>query len=140
MLRHCYRGRGVFRLRTLLEESTPVHADADTRIYAATLVKSVSIESLVYFCTSVFWRASVMDWWSSGKKYEQISLGDRYQEEIRQYLLGEGEFPQNAAVTIILSTLHQPVIAFNFPVSVRIETLPFSSSPHSRDDILVTRR
>ena len=121
VLKNCYRGRGVFRLRALLEQSTPVGIDSDTRIYSASSLEGVRVESLVYFCTSVFWRASVVDWWSSGRKFEQISLGDRYQEEIRRYLLGEDKFPENAAVMVILSGLRQPVLAFNFPISIRVE-------------------
>ncbi len=121
VLKHCYRGRGVFRLRTMLEQSIPVGIDSDSRIYSAPSVSGVSVDSLVYFCASVFWRASVVDWWSSGRKYEQISLGDRYQEEIRQYLLGNAKFPERAAVIVIVSGLRQPVLAFNFPISIRVE-------------------
>jgi hypothetical protein len=90
-------------------------------LYQASSVHGVSIESLVYFCTSVVWRASVADWLSSGHEYERISLGNRYQEEIRRYLLGDAEYPQNVVVVVILSQLDRPVLTFNFPRTDRFD-------------------
>jgi hypothetical protein len=121
VLKHCYRGRDVFRLRRLLEQSKPVHADSEALVYSAPSVSGLGVESLVYFCISVMWRASVTDWWVSGRKYESISLGSRYQEQLRRYLLGETELPETAAVVVIVSGLNRPVLAFNFPVSYRLE-------------------
>jgi len=121
VLRHCYRGRGRFRLRTMLEQSQPLYTSSDLAIYCGSHIPEVNVEQLVYFCISVFWRASVKDWWSSGHKYESINLGTKYQEEIRRYLLGDLKLPDSFAVTVILSNLTKPVLAFNFPVSSRIE-------------------
>jgi len=122
VLRHCYRGRDVFRLRRLLERSSPVHADAEALIYSAATVPGLDVESLSYFCASVMWRAGVTNWQASGRKYESISLGKQYQEQLRSYLLGESEFPETAAVVVIVSGLNRPVLAFNFPVSYRLES------------------
>ncbi|MGA3053954.1 MAG: hypothetical protein ABSD63_07085 [Candidatus Korobacteraceae bacterium] len=119
VMRHCYRGRDRFRLRNLLEQSKPIHAADQFTVYCASSVPSLSIAKIVYFCASVFWRASVRDWESSGKKYEAISLGVKYQEKIRQYLLGDADFPANAAVMLVASQLRRPAIAFNFPDTVR---------------------
>jgi hypothetical protein len=122
VMRHCYRGRDRFRLRTLLEQSAPVDSWPDGVVSCASAVSEVDIERLVYFCTSVFWRAAVRDWESSGQKYEAISLGAKYQKEIRQYLLGNSDFPKNAVVTIIVSQLKRPALVFNFPDTVRVES------------------
>jgi|SRR5271157_1464234 len=121
VMRHCYRGGDRFRLRNLLEQSKPIHAGDRTTIYCASSVSGVSIEQIVYFCMSVFWRASVRDWESSGKKYRMISLGTKYQEQIRKYLLGDADFPENAAVMLVVS-LKRPAIAFNFPDTIRISS------------------
>jgi hypothetical protein len=118
VLKHCYRGKGRFRLRTLLEESPPLYAKLDFTICSASR-PDVSIDQLAYFAVSVFWRASVVDWWSSQQKYESIELGVKYQEEVRKFLLGETGLSQNFAVTVILSRLTRPVLAFNFPHSSR---------------------
>jgi hypothetical protein len=82
----------------------------------------MDIERTVYFCVSVFWRASVRRWESSGQRYEGIRLGPKYQEEIRSYLLGDAGFPQNAAVMFIVSALPRPHLSFNFPDTIRIDS------------------
>jgi hypothetical protein len=122
VMRHCYRGRGRFRLRDIVERCKPIHTEANELVYSALSEPSINIDQLVYFCTSVSWRASVRDWIASGQKYQAISLGKAYQEQIRKYLLGEREFPQNAAVTVILSQLKFPHLAFNFPDTVRVQS------------------
>lgn len=120
-MRHCYRGRDRFRLRDLLWLATPIHADENDTIFNASTVPGMDIEKLVYFCVSVFWRASVRSWVSSGQKYDGICLGPKYQEEVRRFLLGEAVFPPNAAFLVLVSGLKRPVIAFNFPDTVRVE-------------------
>jgi hypothetical protein len=122
VMRHCYRGRGIFRLRTILEAVAPLEASADCRIYSASATPSISIDQIAYFCTSVFWRAAVRDWYVDNRKYEAISLGVKYQEQIRQYLLGETHFPDNAAICVVVSNLTKPTLVFNFPNTIRIKS------------------
>jgi len=93
VMRHCYRGRGRFRLREMLQRTAPIHADEQNTIFNASAVAGMDIEKMVYFCVSVFWRASVRRWESSGQRYEGIRLGPKYQEEIRAYLLGDAWLP-----------------------------------------------
>lgn len=120
MLRQIYRGRGVFRLRSLLEAVRPLHADENVSIYSAASVSHDAVNRLIYFSTSIFWRASVRDWWAAGKHYEAIALGP-YQERIRNYLLGVAPFPENSVLSVFLSRLARPAIAFNFPDSTRVD-------------------
>jgi hypothetical protein len=122
VLKHCYRGRGVFRLRKLLEQSAQIESGSEALVYSASAVPGIDTGQLVYFCTSVFWRASLRAWTLSDQKYEALSLGNAYQEEMRKYLLSEASFPRNAVVTIILSHLKTPVLAYNFPDSLRLES------------------
>jgi hypothetical protein len=105
----------------LLQRATPIHADEENTIYSAAGVAGMDIEKAVYFCVSVFWRAAVRSWESSGQRYEGIGLGPKYQEEIRLYLLGDAGFPENAAVMVIVSALPRPHLSFNFPDTIRIE-------------------
>ena len=121
-MKHCYRGRGRFRLRAILDASVAAAEEGNFKIYDASANVAIRIDRLVYFCTSVFWRASVGPWYSSGQRYQGISLGNQYQEQIRRYLLGEESFPLNAAVTVILSRLEYPHLGFNFPDTVRVDS------------------
>jgi hypothetical protein len=121
MLRNLYRGHGVFRLRDLIEKSTPLSDEPDDAIYSAAALPAGAVDQIVYFSCSVFWRASIRDWQVSGKKYEAIDLGP-YQQQVREYLLAKATFPANATLTVILSKLRQAAIAFNFPDTVRLGT------------------
>jgi hypothetical protein len=99
----------------MLETSSPINADTDEKIYSASTVPDIKIEMLLYFCTSIFWRAAV---WRANSDYEGIKLG-KYQEEIRRYLLGEVDFPSNGVVVVLASQLKRPALVFNFPISYR---------------------
>lgn len=118
-MKHCYRGRGVFRLRQRLEQSVPIYTDNDGSIVYSASASGLDIDRLVYFCTSVCWRASVCDWQLSGRTYSALSLG-RYEEQIRKYLLGEEAFPRSAVVMVSVSQLKRPPLVFSFPASARV--------------------
>jgi hypothetical protein len=120
-MRHCYRGRDRFRLRELLQRAQPIYADETDTIFNTSTIPGLDVEKLVYFCVSVFWRAAVREWESSGRKYRGITLGPKYQEQIRRYLLADAYFPENAAVMLLVSGLKRPAIVFNFPDTIRIE-------------------
>ena len=124
VMRHCYRGYDRFRLRKLLGGSKAIYTDANDElvVYDASAVAGMSIEKMVYFAVSVFWRASVCDWESSGQPYAAISLGARYQEQVRRFLLGQADFLQNAALMLVVSQLPRPHVTFSFPYTTRLET------------------
>ncbi len=120
ILKHCYRGRGVFRLRDHLKSSSPVYSSSDAEVYSAAQVPNVLIDDIVYFALSVIWRAAVVDWLPAARRYEAISLG-KYEEEIRQYLLRHRTLPERIAVGVMISGLETPVLAFNFPGAFRVD-------------------
>jgi len=53
---------------------------------------------------------------SQGREH-QIELGVRYQGRFREYLLGNAEFPSNAALVVQVSNSHTPLQVFSFPYS-----------------------
>src|SRR5579872_4908782 len=120
MMKHCYRGRGVFRLRQRLEQFAPIYTDSDEAMVYSASEAGVDIGRLVYFCTSVIWRASVCDWPLFGRTYSALSLGKEYERQIRKYLLNEQAFPQNAVLMVTVSQLKRPPVVFTFPVSARV--------------------
>jgi hypothetical protein len=117
VLHNCYRGRGRFRLREELRNRVALDSESDIEVYSASEAEAAK---LAYFCLSVLWRASLCDWPRRGQTYHAIDLGP-YQEAIRRYLRGETGTPQHVAVTLILSQLNIPVLAFSFPVSYRVD-------------------
>jgi hypothetical protein len=121
VMKNCYRGRGIFRLRSIVERLNPIEPNSEFVLYSAADVPGIDIDQITYFCSSVFWRASIQDWNIEGQKYQSISLGNQYGEEIRRYLLGLNPFPENAVVNIVLSKLNFPALFFNFPDSIRTD-------------------
>lgn len=119
VMRHCYRGCGVFRLREILQQSAPVIEDQEVLVYSASDSPAIDVGQLVYFCCSIFWRASVREWSVFGERLEPIDLGKKYQEELRRYLLGEDDFPHTATASIFVSQLNKPLLTFSFPQSIR---------------------
>ncbi len=117
VLRHCYRSKEGFLLREILERATPVWQGAKTRVVAAEGIPQLDIEQLVYFASSVFWRASVHRWKAQAVTV-QIDLG-AYEEGFRQYLLGDAEFSTNAAIHVSVSSSADPLLACRFPRRVR---------------------
>lgn len=85
----------------------------------AVLPGRLDLSSLLYFSSSVIWRASV------ATIVDNCSLGARYSDEFRQYLLGTGGFPANAACVV---TLHDHPLASGFEMG-RFFSIP-SSEKH----------
>ncbi len=75
VMRHCYRGQGVFRLRAILAATDTLEANADFQLYSASSAPAVNVEQLAYFCTSVFWRAAVRGWYVENRKYRGNQFG-----------------------------------------------------------------
>jgi len=65
----------------------------------------------LYFAASIFWRSSS---WPSELHSAQNSLGAKYQEQFRRYLLGKDKFPENAYLCVYVdsNTDITPLISF----------------------------
>ena len=70
-------------------------------------------DEYVYFASSIIWRASAGDWGDEYGIYKG-SLGLKYQEQIRCYLLCESEFPKNIYIVIYVDNGKEilPIISF----------------------------
>jgi hypothetical protein len=56
---------------------------------------------------------------ATGGVAEPIRVGSEYQEELRRYLVGEVEFPENAACVIYISTSQTPPLSAGYPDSLQ---------------------
>jgi hypothetical protein len=97
VLRHCLRSDGRFKLAEILAAETPSASDDRGRIYLSAEIPQIDVPDLVYFASSVFWRGAVCPWAGS----YPVILGP-YEEHIRQYLMGQIEFPKCCALTTIV--------------------------------------
>jgi hypothetical protein len=108
MLRNCCRAPDQFRLREVLLRSSPGYDDGQIRVYGSRSIPQVDTAKLVYFAASVFWRAAVARWVVESTVIEELALGAVYCEQLRLFLLDEGDFPLNVAITIEVFMFHEP--------------------------------
>ncbi|MCH8041031.1 MAG: hypothetical protein IH977_11910 [Nitrospinae bacterium] len=108
ILAQCARPNGQFKLRELLQATSPLLDTAKFKVYDVQPLLGSKIDQYLYFAASVFWRASAHSWKMGNDPVDQISLGGQYQEQFRLYLLGKAPFPQKAAIIVHVSTEAQP--------------------------------
>jgi hypothetical protein len=69
------------------------------RMYFEVDTPQINRRSLLYYCMSVFWRASANSW----KRVTSMNLGP-YEESVRGYLLGKSTLPVGIAVQFFAAT------------------------------------
>jgi hypothetical protein len=90
-----------FRLFDVLKSSHVTRVGPLWLQYSGEHTPAIDRAKLVYFGLSVFWRASVASWQdASGVSEVRIDLGERYNEQIRHFLLGKAELPKYAFLVL----------------------------------------
>jgi hypothetical protein len=87
-------------------------------IYSGIGTRGIEIDRLTYFAASVFWRAAVTDWNICGRTLHRLQLGP-YQTPLRDFLMDEGPFPEDAALIIFVASEDQPLRAACFPIGFK---------------------
>jgi hypothetical protein len=98
VLANCLRPGGAFPILEILRAAHPTWQDEDIRTYSAARITEIDSDSLIYFATSVFWRAAAHTW-RIRRRSVHIDLGP-YEADFRAFLLGQVQFPQNAAIVV----------------------------------------
>lgn len=89
-----------FPLLNYLQTATPTTESSEYKHYSKEVSPEIDRMKLAYFAISVFWRASVHTWHSDSGVEIRINLGDKYNEAIRRYLLGQTPVPSLAALDV----------------------------------------
>jgi hypothetical protein len=100
---------GVFTLRDLLQQTTPIATKEGASFFTLDRISSVEQERLLYFAASIFWRAAVIDWETPIGHYTKLAIQPKDVEELRKYLLGPGPFPTDLTIIIVLSASASPI-------------------------------
>lgn len=100
---NCLRSNNDFKLREILEKNNDYKIIDEAKVYLGKQVLQSNLEYYKYFTASLVWRGSVTTWPFMGYNSRKNPLGTRYQEEFRQYLLGQSKFPSNAFLLLIVS-------------------------------------
>lgn len=122
VLAQCARPNGQCKLRELLQAASPLFDTPKFKVYDVQPLLGNKVEQYLYFAASVFWRASAHSWKMGNDLVGQISLGAKYQEQFRLYLLGQTAFPQNARIVLHVSSEAQPdLMTTVFPCTTRVD-------------------
>ena len=90
--------QGAFPLFDILKKFPPDIVDGDFCGYAAFRNPEINVKSIIHFGAGIFWKASVHSW-RGGTKEPLIELGP-YSEKLRQFLVGDGAFPEHVVLTV----------------------------------------
>ncbi len=116
VLKNCYRVGEGFTLKGALDAAVPEYADGNRlKVYSTTNLPGIDVPKLAYFAASAFWRSSVHDWKSGGHSFILPTLGTKYEEQFRQYLLGSQNFPEKAMLWLNVITDEELWDYFTFP-------------------------
>ena len=92
-----------FPLLDKIRGVVPIRTEGDLSIYSGTAL-GLEMGKFAYFALSVVWRGAVHQWTlPDGTLTSALDLGP-HEEPVRRFLLGEGPFPQDAAVTVAVCT------------------------------------
>jgi hypothetical protein len=111
-----FRGRGSFKIQTVLKESPPLGHTRSGSYFSGSDLPGIDMDRLTYFGASVFWRASVHRW----PDQNGIDLGNAYEEHFRQFLIGKAPFPTNAVLVIHIADAETPMEWACFPTGGRV--------------------
>jgi hypothetical protein len=117
----CARPGGEFKLCEALGQESPVCVDSKFKVYDVTRLVGRQVDRYIYFAASVFWRASAHRWMLEGRALDLISLGSKYEEEFRLYLLGETVFPANGRIFVHVWSDNPIDFTTITPTSFRLE-------------------
>lgn len=93
--------RGFPLLEKLAQENV-IYAGNEFSVYGHETLDSQILECLFYFAVSIFWRAHVWDWGGQKNSYGG-ALGEKYETEVRRFLLGDGALKE-ARIFVHLNT------------------------------------
>lgn len=116
-MRLCRRGTANFLLEALLRSAVPFIRAGHLWACKGFDAIGIEVDHLAYFAASVVWRGAARNWHLRRRIFMATSLGKRYSEAFRQYLLGAAPFPRDAYLIVMASQESLPILAVQFPQS-----------------------
>ena len=97
------------------ESLRPPHQGRTSALLPGVESRRLNVQKLVYFASSVFWRAAVHRWRLDDHELSRPTIGSKYEAELRSFLLGQQEFPKNASILVVVSASKITRSAMLFP-------------------------
>ena len=119
----CYRDESTFKLRDAMKASDPSTSSSGRHVfYGNQLRPAINPIAYYYFALSVFWRGSSTVWKPPAPNFKGV-LGARYQEEVRKYLLGLDDQPENIMVNVYVDYDPGVKAILGFPTTLGIQQI-----------------
>ena len=97
--KECHRGAENFILLDKVKSSKERYELEGERWIDPNKIENIDYKAYSYFALSVIWRASA-GVWPNDMGIIKNSLGVKYEKQIRKYLLGESDFPNNIYIGV----------------------------------------
>ncbi|MBJ6749558.1 hypothetical protein [Geomonas anaerohicana] len=111
----CHRGKGNFTLLDKIKVAKAEFIQNEERWISPQNCGTIESSAYLYFAVSIIWRASAGDW-ADGLELYHGALGEKYQERIRRYLLGETDCPKNIYLAVYVDNDNDLLPLMSFPV------------------------
>ena len=104
-----YKVGARFPLQDAIRKATPAQSLSNGWVYRLDDVHGVDWEKLAYFALSVFWRGAINSWADrfdqerNGSKPPFIEMDPKLQDRLRQFLLGEADYPDDILLMLKIS-------------------------------------
>lgn len=115
VLKYTYEKSGNFKLQEILNKLSPDDKIDNTLIYSGNKIPVIKIDHFVHFAVGIFWKASAGKWNFLRKQRKNNQLGNKYEEQLGKFLKGDSLFPNNMALTMIVSNEDEPFPIVIFP-------------------------
>ncbi len=115
-LKNSYRGASDFPIQDALLRADSKHVLGQlqkARMFDARSMATINLPRLVDFATAIFWKASARKWKALDHS-TQLEFGP-YEHKFRDFLLGNGPFPNRAALLISVSGDPKPDVVSIYP-------------------------
>jgi len=115
ILPRLFKSDGSFPLQDTLKQMTAIASTKKLGAFDLSGSDAIDADKLIHFAGGVFWKASVHSWRFGPDEPLRLELGDELVESLRLYLRGEAEWPESAALTMLVAGEESPPWAFFFP-------------------------
>ena len=112
VLKNYFNG-STFCFRDQILSHAPRLSSPDCKVFDVRSVQ-LNAEMIVYFASSIFWRASVTPW-KVTRDTLFSNLGNEYEEKLRLFLLGLSPFPKECSLYVLVTDDPAPKQISIFP-------------------------
>jgi hypothetical protein len=115
VLKYTYEKYGNFKLQEILKKLSPEFKSDNALVYSGNKIPNIKIDHFVHFAVGIFWKSSAGKWYFLREPLKNNQLGNKYEEQLGKFLMGDSLFPENMVLTMSVSNEKDPFPIVIFP-------------------------